>query len=368
MGFLETWSEQLGKPLAELQEEYNELFAVNVNRHATEEAARTFTLTQLRTRYHNALRTNAIWFHALPIGQTEPNYYLVNKYNKAIAMAENSLQDAIDEGFVDAEGRPVDDRQFTGGTNPNPNYKKPLEDIVFGKRKDKSIITFRDKAISTVIGVAKKKNQDIVKRFVLNLFDDDAKVDFMELNQFEMRANLQKETDEEFTLGMSVTTDPVPLEIPEDDLQMTKVFTNAYFPYVDLTELDTWEDEHPNDFDAIMMTRGMVANMKLDGEKSNTLWLDTVNPELEVGPDGEVPPAVRVTVPKSIPIDFGPESMAIVFGRTWRGYPDDQGKTEVIITAFGLYVPPEFKVDIEEELAEEANEAAEEELENEPIL
>lgn len=355
-----TWAEKLGKEESEIQEEYKEAYERNRAKQPSDEAAHQYTLMQLRTKYRAELRTSAIWFDMLIIGKSEPNFYMKKRYDNAKAIFEDSKSEAIDAGLTDETGEPLETRATLYNGDPNPNYRRPLKDVDFGKKSDGTRRTYADKAVATVIGLARKKNTDEIKRFTMTLFDESALKDFPILMPSEARANLQEELPEEFKLGMSTATKFTPIKEEIEEFDIGKIWNADYFDKVEIPKLEIWNDENSGDFDAVVMTRGMVSAINMEGPRYNNVFIDEVTTEIgDDFDDDNIAPATMVQVPKSVPIDFAEGSLIVVFGRTWRGYATEDGEGQINITSYSVWAPPEFKVEVEEEVQATAQEKAE---------
>lgn len=357
MGLMQDWSAKVGVPAEDLQKEFDERMKAVEGRFKTEQAASNYVLMQMRTKFRAALRTNAIWFEGIVIGKTDPVFYMLNRYNQAKELYEESPQEAVNRGFTDEDGNPLDIREEVGG-KPNKTFGHRIDQLKFGKRRDGVPITYKDKAVANIYGIARKKGSDEVKDFRMSLFDFDALREFPLLVPVEFRANLYNEDEGLFEIGHSASTDMQSMVDAPKSFTIDGILEDEIIPVAELADLEQWHDAHEGDFNAYVLTRGMVSSMNLEKERYNNIFLDDLSLELEIDEEGDVAPATLVQVPKDIPIDFAEGSLMYAFARTWRGWSDNDEPGRINLTAISVYVPSEYKEEYEDEVANKATEKA----------
>ena len=350
------WAPKVGKTVEEIENEFLELLETNKKKHASEKAAINYTMMQLRTMYTSALRTNAIWFQGMVLGMSEPNYYMVRKYEKALQMYNepDSRDEAVELGMVNEDGAPVDDRDILSSGKPNPNYNVPLAEIEYGtNKKTGQKVTYKDKCVMNVVGIARKIQTDEIKMFNLTVFDTQAQqiIDMVKGRFFvpmEFRLNARGETEDMFELGFSVSTSFKEMTNPPEEFALDNILTGNVIPIVEIPQLEKWFDQFGAAQNSIVFTKGMVSNINLEQDWANILHIDELTLDIDVTDDGKVKPDITVSIPKSRDIDFGEASLIYVIGHPNRSMgTTDAG--QIRINAFGFYVPPEYKVELNEE-------------------
>lgn len=361
------WAERIGKPVEEIRAEFAKILEETKKKHSTEQAAIQNAIMRLKSRYMADLRSTAVWVELLIIGKGKPNFYLQKKWDEAAAILKDSPQEAHDLGYTNDAGQIVDFRKELSNGKANPNFGVPFEEIDYGTRPDGSKVTYADKAVCNVIGIARKKNKDEIKKFNLTLFDFDVKRKIPTLVPLTAKLNVRNESEEFMELGWSVRTkfETLTENVPPEFEMSNIVQGKGTYPITEIPNLESFQDIHDGDFNAVVLTRGMVSSMNLERDNFNLIFLDELSTEIEVDEEGEVPPATMVRVPKDIPIDFAEGSLAYVFGRTWRGTNQDGTPGGIIVDAYNIYLPPEYRVDMESEEQEVATQNAEQVVTNE---
>lgn len=361
---LKSWSEMLGIPFEELEQDYLSRFDKNKKRGQSESAAANNALIQMKSRYTAELRTNAIMFEGIILG-ISINHYLVSKYDKAkrFISGEAEKEEAISRGMVDEDGEPLDDRSKFNNGKVNPDFGKRLIDCRYGVKGvdpetgEQIPRTYKDKAVGNLYGFCRVKGSEEIKPFVLILNDEQVLKKFPMLTPVSFRANRKEETDI-FDLSYSTATKFKTFDDEYGDFSMDKIVSGEYKAITKLDELENYHDTHPSDdYKNFMITKGVVGDMNLEGDYSNSLSLDTLDINLVIDEDGGVPPTPKAFVPKNIPIDFAVTSIVYVFGKTRRSYDRKTNEPGMVnINAYGLYVPEDMKVPIDE--LEDANNLA----------
>ncbi len=339
-------SDKVGIPREEVEKEFNDIFEFTKRKIKVDKDAEKTAILRIRGKYRSQLRTNAAWWEGVVIGHSDPNYYLKRLFIANKQMYREDPEQAVKDGYTNDEGEPLDSRATLTSGNVNKDYGTPLKDL-----------NYEGKCIMTVYGVARKKDTDELKPFKLMLFDETTKIELPMLKYVKFRANDRtpdNPINNLYEMSYSTTTKfAVQPDFPEE-LQLEKLLSK--FDAVELQDLEVWHDQHESDYDAIVVTRGMVQQINLDTgkdddgkEKPYTMTLDPLDDSDEiVDAEGNAPDAVFLQVPKYVPMDFGEGSVIYVIGRTWRGWNNQENKPgNVSLTAYNLYVPEEYKVDIE---------------------
>lgn len=339
-------SDKVGMPIDDVKSEYDQILANTKKKITVDKDAEKTSVLRLRSKYRSQLRTNAAWWDGVIIGYSDPNYYLLRLFIANKQMYKDDPEGAIKDGYANDEGEPLDSRVVLSSGKDNATYGTPLKEL-----------DYQNKCIMTVYGVARKKDTEELKPFKLSLFDEQTKIALPMLQYVKFRANDRTPDDplsNIYQMSYSTTTKfQVQPEFPEE-LKLEKLLSK--FDAVELEDLEVWHDQHESDYDAIVVTRGMVGQINLDTgkddngkEKPYTMTLDPLDDSDEIADEqGEVPDALFLQVPKYVNIDFAEGSIIYVIGRTWRGWNNKENKPgNVSLTAYNLYVPEEYKVDIE---------------------
>lgn len=336
---LQNIASKVGADFVDIQKEFVEILTETKKKIKVDEDAERTSIMRLKNKYRSALRTNAAWWEGVIIGYQEPNYYLKRLYTANKTMYEDDPELAVREGYTDDTGEPLDSRKTLSSGAVNKNYGVPLKDL-----------DYMNKAVMSVYGVVRKKDTEDLRPFKLTLFDEQVKLKIPLLQYVKFRANDRTGEDSEiYELSYSTATKfQVQPEFPEE-LQLHALLNK--FDAVELEDLEAWHDQHENDMDAIVVTRGMVGSINLDTpeDKPYSFTLDTLDDDEDiVDEDGEIPDATYVQVPRYVNMDFAEGSIAFVIGRTWRGW-DNQNNApgNVSLTAYNVYVPEEYKVEVE---------------------
>lgn len=336
---LQAIADKVGVSLEDVKKEFTEILTATKEKIKVDETAEKTAIMRLKNKYRSALRTNAAWWDGVVIGFQEPNFYLKRLYTANKTMYEDDPELAIREGYTDDTGEPLDSRKTMTSGAVNKNYGVPLRDL-----------NYQNKAVMTVYGVVRKKDTEDLRPFKLTLFDEQVRLKIPLLQYVKFRANDRTaEEAETYELSYSTATKfQVQQDFPEE-LQLHALLNK--FDAVELENLEAWHDQHENDMDAIVVTRGMVGAINLDTpeDKPYNFTLDILDEDADIVDDeGEVPDATYVQVPKYVNMDFAEGSIAFVIGRTWRGW-DNQNNApgNVSLTAYNVYVSEEYKVEIE---------------------
>lgn len=321
--------ERLGKPKEEISAELQELVREEEAKGQTGDVAKERAIRRLLLKYKRELMSPARWFEGIVIGDTGPVDVFASIRRTALDLFAKNPQQAINLGWVNAQGQPLDRRPTIAG-RPNPNFGQPLPENAI---------------IRVLYGAYTSENGWSPFRLMLGQrFPPDFDVPLYKPVKF--RANIARVQDGQILalMGASVTRfEPTNI----DNLNITKVIDDAYSKFkVPLSQIVAWHAQRKDLKIAqrLLLTEGDVVEFR-----------ETNISNIVVVTDEGVEQDVAVFVPKNIVIDFGRDSRVLILGRTAPARRFDAATGQRIetggvnINALGVYAIPEYRYAPEEE-------------------
>ncbi|MCW3134513.1 MAG: hypothetical protein N2V78_09325 [Methanophagales archaeon] len=284
----------------------------------TEEQLMKLVVNALNTEFRTQLRSPAKHFVGMILGASTPFDTIAQLRYEALELWRTNPEKAEREGFVDAEGNPLDNRQTLGATFKNPRYGKPLPEHSF---------------IKNIFGIAHPSNGEVMP-FTMVLRDSLALENQPLFTPLSFRANVStKSTEDMYVLNQSTTT--AFAKTTEDMPDPITIINSEWLAKyrVPLAEIEAFHDAHTRR--DILITTGDVAQMPPDPNAvtgNRMIVLDDVDrPE-----DKE---QITVWVPEQhFPLlNFGRGSRIAVIGTTTQSTFGDPPVTRTMINAMGIY-------------------------------
>ena len=363
--YLQQWSEKLSIPVEDIKLEFSKVLAEEKsnNPDAPEDQSKQRTLRRLALTYKKQLRSPAVGFEGIIIGESDCIDVVAKKRREAIELFKNDPNQAVSQGITNEEGTPLDARAQWANGKTNFNFGKPLPEHnylknVFGiaiksKFKDEKPRLFS-------ITMSGKKAMEIVPTFT--------PLRFMAIDK-----TTPEMGNEKYILNPSTFTnfEPVDIVLPAYKDLLQSHCSNLT---VDMKDLGAYHDKTKDDFNRLVITTGDVSSLNLEPTAFGSRIMN-----IDDGDNLEDLDAKGVTcwIPERQNINFAESSKVIVIGRTNQGkLKDEQGNLteelgDVTINVFGIYALPEYKVELPETiqpLTEGNTKMAEEETKTDPAV
>lgn len=357
MDKLKEYSAKSGIPLEEIIKKYENIVSIEKKKGKTENEASHIAMIRLRTQIRADLKDQSEYFEGIVLSPGSKNAYLKAMYTIAMKAYEKDSNEAIEEGLVNEEGKPLDKRETFGSGKVNPDYGKILTEIDYGDWKGQKL-TYEDKGAQDVIGLACKINDDEVKMFVMQLFDGNGKIPIEVGKPIKFKAFVKANEKEKYTLGVSnkTTLDDV---IDKEPFNVAEIIESGSLgELIPIEEMPEWFENNANNYDAFFITQGVVENLALNGAQNNIITLSDMNLDLNDDLENEI--VYKSWLPKSSRIDFAEGSIVYIFGGRRHWLTEDN---VLNMQESGIYAPPEYKVNLNE--IDELNNMIDEEFEDE---
>jgi len=360
--------EKLGIEEKEIDSIYSLLLEEEKKLHPdlSEEDQEKNAVRLLRIRFRRQLRSPAVPFEGIVLGATGIINTTMKRQQQARDYYKENPQKAVDEGFTDEDGNPLDNLKVFSTGRANPNYGRPL----------------KDRFLRNVFGVAIHMGKEERPRpFFLTLNDEQTKMDVPINKPVKFRA-IDRTPDGSNKLilnGSTVTKfEKIEKKLPDAKEIIEKILSNYK---VELANLREAHEEKKEDPLRIIITEGDVVSVELSSSSINSrVILDDESIPL-IDENGKVKRGTTCWVPAHIPINFSERSRVLVIGQTGEGafYDEEErrfvtrpGKGEIQINVLGIIplegyteipeirdIQPEEEAPVEEEKPEEPEEEEE---------
>jgi len=304
------------------------------------------SLKRLALAYKKQMRSPAVGFEGVIFATSDCVDIIAKKRREAIELFKKDPQAAVTQGVTDENGAPLDTTEIWSTGRQNPNFGKPLSEHNY---------------LKNIWGIAKKqKDANSQPKFFQMLLTGSQATENIPIFQSLMFQAIDKgEADGVLKLNPSSFTKFVEgnFEVPE----LASIVKN-YIPSAKIGELRNYHELNKDGFNRIVAVEADVSMMMLEptsvGSRIITLEDDSSLEDFDAN-------GLTCWVPERINLDFAEGSKIIVLGRTAQGFKRDEegNQTEelgdVTLNVFGIYVLPEFKI----ELPKELEDISEEELE-----
>ncbi|MBU0791856.1 MAG: hypothetical protein KKC55_15515 [Gammaproteobacteria bacterium] len=331
--YLNKFAEKLSITIEEVESEFRKLYADEVMIHTdlSEEQQEQRALQRLALLYKKQLRSPAIGFEGIIIAASDCVDITLRQKREATELFKTDPQTAINEGITNEDGVPLDTRKEWGDGRANPQYGKPLPETnflrnIWGIAKTKE---GQPRFFNMVLSGKLAENEDIP------VFKP---VRFMAIDRGE---KLNPSTFTKFVIDEK-------LEIPEYNGLL-----NQFMRYYPIEELEDYHNNVKDDFNRLVAVEGDVSMLNLTPTAFGSRVM-----VLEDAQSLEDLDAKNLTcwIPNRINIDFAEGSKVIVIGRTAQGKKrDEQGNIteepgDITLNCYGLYVLPEYKISLPDEI------------------
>jgi len=287
-------------------------------------------LAQLRSDFKSQLRSPAKTYEGFLFSIENPFDIIASTRAAAIELFKTDPDKAVDEGFTDDNGIPLDTREAIG-SRPNNNFGKPLPENEF---------------LQNVKGVAKDEDGNLWP-FKMILGNQLAgKIDIPVFKWSSFRANLSKKSPAEgFRLlnpYSRIVFDVADAPDSDFDVILEDIEGDLEGHAIELGAIETYFDQVADDNQRFTITMGDVAFIARDERGgSRMMVLDDETRDIE-------DPGIVCFIPEYLfdAIDFGQGSRVIVCGRPNLSTYNDEER--VVIQVTGLYAPEESKIPADE--------------------
>jgi hypothetical protein len=315
---------RLGKTTEQIRAELQQLVQEEEQQGFKGDEAMERALRRLLLKYKRELSSPAVWLEGVFVGDTGKVDIFAKMRTTALQAAAANIQQAIQLGLVDVQGRPLDRRPVLPTGAPNPNFGKPIPDNTF---------------VRMIFGATKFEDRWYATRLVLATRFVDASVPLYQHVKF--RANIARKQD----VNMKVVNyaSVTQFEVLKSNLDIESVLREAYKPFtVPLAQIEKWHQEHANlpMPQRTVFTEGDVIDIRdvAGGQAKLLLVWDDGLPM-----DKDIPVFYR-----GGKLDFGPESRILIIGRTGTARRMDLSTGQRIaaganIAAVGIYAIPRYK-------------------------
>lgn len=289
---------------------------------------------RLRGNWKSELRSDAPVFNGVVLGASDPFDLARWPRAQALEKYEEDPEKAIEEGYVNKDGEPLDTRKTFKSGNRNPRYGQPLPETNF---------------IRNIIGVCKEMGTDKIKKFRMTLNGEQATdVEIPLFKPVRFRANVQKTQNDPKWLGLNAWSrqkfSPVETDFEVMDVLNHKEVRDLV---VDLEDLPEWHQANSDNPQSVMLVEGDAEY--IDSGPNPT----TGNLRMVIATDALGMEDFTVWVPEHVisDIDFGAGSRVLVTGSTTQ--TEFEGDINYMINAWGVYAYPDLKVH-KDEVSEQA--------------
>lgn len=245
---INTWAAKLGIPAQELIQKVNKLIAEQMASKPglSPQQAEQRAMYKLYSELKSQLRSRSKPFYFLCLGLAEPIDLTRTQRETALQIWHEDPQRAIAEGWTDAEGTPLDNREYLqrpdGTQFKNPNYMKPIQPVLrrmaFGvaqptdgsKPPKAAILILRDENTNNPPPVGKTVQINVLLR-------EELPDKYILYDSRSMKINVVN--DVLGTVQQVLQTAPAGIQVP-------------------ISQLEAWHVQHQNDRYAVVITKGLL--------------------------------------------------------------------------------------------------------------
>lgn len=345
---LSEWAKKLGLKPEDLKAEYDKELADAKVKYpkAALEQLEVISRRRVFVKHKRQLLSKAIPFEGIVLGAADAFDTVAKARKDALAKFEAATaagnpKQAIEEGWVDDQGRPLDRKPKFNDGRDNPRYKKPLPE---------------HNLIRNVFGVAAPK-EGKPRTFRMTCNGDQAKVTPPMFVPVRFRA-INKTPDtvkDEWFINSSTTTtwEAAPdLKLPAVEQIIRSGCAKFFVPIGNIAE---WHELHKEDRARLVVTEGDVVTLNLTPNQrgNRTMIIDDESLGFE-NEKGEPTQGIMCFLPPHITIDFAEMSRVFVIGATGRMPARDPVTNQTLkdvpgpltIGTVGVFALPEFKISV----------------------
>ena len=286
---------------------------------------------KVKGKYKAELRSPAAFFKGIVLGVSEPFNMVAKARREAHEVYTTNPSKAVEEGWTDAEGTPLDRKKTYASGAPNRDYGKPLP---------------TQSLIQNVFGVCQKRGEKTWKIFKIMLGDNLAgKVPVPIMKPVVFRANVATNQRDSNVLALNPYS-RIQFDVQQEEHDVMDIFEGGLLNHL-LAELKDLPDYHKrvaSDPQRVVIVQGDVQYISPEPNRSTgnrMMVLDDATLD-------EDHPGVTCWIPEHLHsvVDFGSGSRVVVVGSTTEAkFQDD---VNYLINVTGLYAIPKFKVPADE--------------------
>lgn len=327
----EEYAEKLGRPKEYFEQLYQQFLAELKKFHPEEDEeklkikAKFLVYRQVKAE----LRSPAIAFEGIVIGYSDLRDITAAQRNQALEMYRLDPIKAIQEGWTDEHGTPLDNRPTLPNGRENPFYGKPLQPVFVRE--------------SFIIGKHYGKDE-AMRLIIVQQIGERARMKPPLFKYVTFRANERSVTPNRI---IARAGSPTRFDVLPKQVDIASLLRDApeNFKVPMLADLMQWHNAHADDRFRVCVIEGDVVQVRNEPSSIGNKMI-VIEDESIMGIENE---GITVWVPGDFELDFGPGSHVFVVGRTAVGpgwNPEtrslDSNIQRVMVNAFGVF--PEFVV------------------------
>ena len=333
------WSEKLSIPVELITKDFQKLVESEKVMHPdlSDVDKENRALQRLALMFKKQLRSPAIGFEGIVIAVSDVVDTVAKRKREANEFFKTNPQKAIEMGFCDINGLPLETKKEWADGRQNFNFGKPLPEHSY---------------LRNVWGIGLKSTVkgDKPKFFSMSLSGEVAKKEDIALfTPVRFRAidrTAPEDIDKKYTLNGSLFSK---FDVDESiKLPPAKELLNTYCKdmFVGLSNLQEYHNRMKEDFSRLVIVEGDVSTLVLEPTSVGSrrvILEDASNIDIESK-------GVVCWVPGRINIDFAEQSKILVIGRTGQGKKLDADRKpteeagDMMVNVYGLYALPEYKI------------------------